>query len=77
MHDSRVGVPSNAQPKINCPQVNQGLEDKLLRVVDRCETEKNALNRDLQELTSRLVDAQLALAQLREENVGPLFRRVL
>ncbi|KAM7299786.1 tight junction-associated protein 1 [Ixodes scapularis] len=49
-------------------QVNQGLEDKLLRVVDRCETEKNALNRDLQELTSRLVDAQLALAQLREEN---------
>lgn len=49
-------------------KVNQGLEDKLLRVVDRCETEKNALNRDLQELTSRLVDAQLALAQLREEN---------
>lgn len=49
-------------------KVNQGLEDKLLRVVDRCETEKNALSRDVQELTSRLVDAQLALAQLREEN---------
>uniref|UniRef100_A0A1E1XIY3 Putative brain-enriched guanylate kinase-associated protein n=1 Tax=Amblyomma sculptum TaxID=1581419 RepID=A0A1E1XIY3_AMBSC len=49
-------------------KVNQGLEDKLLRVVDRCETEKNALSRDLQELTARLVDAQLALAQLREEN---------
>ncbi|KAH7940191.1 hypothetical protein HPB52_022106 [Rhipicephalus sanguineus] len=49
-------------------KVNQGLEDKLLRVVDRCETEKNALSRDLQELTTRLVDAQLALAQLREEN---------
>lgn len=50
-------------------KVNQGLEDKLLRVVDRCETEKAALSRDLQELTARLVDAQLTLAQLREENL--------
>ncbi|KAH6923580.1 hypothetical protein HPB50_002402 [Hyalomma asiaticum] len=55
-------------------KVNQGLEDKLLRVVDRCETEKNALSRDLQELTARLVDAQLALAQLREENVMQLLQ---
>ncbi|XP_064489878.1 tight junction-associated protein 1-like [Ornithodoros turicata] len=49
-------------------KVNQGLEDKLLKVVDKFETEKSALTRDVQELTNHLVDARLTIAQLREEN---------
>jgi len=49
-------------------KVNQGLEDKLLKIVDKYETEKNALNRDIANLTTRLVEARISLAQLEEEN---------
>lgn len=49
-------------------KVNQGLEDKLLKIVDKYETEKNALNRDIANLTARLVETRISSAQLEEEN---------
>lgn len=49
-------------------KVNQGLEDKLLKIVDKYETEKNALNRDITNLTARLVETRISLAQLEDEN---------
>lgn len=49
-------------------KVNQGLEDKLLKIVDKYETEKGALNRDVSNLTSRLVDARIMITDLEEEN---------
>ncbi|GAB6026565.1 Tight junction associated protein 1 (Peripheral) [Chamberlinius hualienensis] len=49
-------------------RVNQGLEDKLLKIVDKYETEKNSLNRDIANLTTKLVEAKLLVTQLEEEN---------
>lgn len=51
-------------------KVNQGLEDKLLRVVDKFESEKSALTRDVASLTQRLVDARFNVTRLQEENVS-------
>lgn len=49
-------------------RVNQNLEDKLLRIVDKCETEKNALTTEVSNLTRRLVDEKFNVARLQEEN---------
>ncbi|KFM74089.1 Tight junction-associated protein 1, partial [Stegodyphus mimosarum] len=49
-------------------KVNQGLEDKLLKLVDKFETEKNALTRDVADLTTRLVEARLSINDLEEQN---------
>lgn len=49
-------------------RVNQNLEDKLLRIVDKCETEKNALTSEVSNLTRRLVDEKFNVARLQEEN---------
>lgn len=49
-------------------KLNQGLEEKMLKVVEKFETEKNALTRDIADLTSKLVDARLTIAELEEEN---------
>lgn len=50
--------------------MNQGLEDKLLRVVDKFESEKGALTRDVASLTQRLVDARFNVNRYQEENVS-------
>uniref|UniRef100_A0A146LSC6 Tight junction-associated protein 1 n=4 Tax=Lygus hesperus TaxID=30085 RepID=A0A146LSC6_LYGHE len=49
-------------------KVNQNLEDKLLRIVDKCETEKNALTTEVANLTRRLVDEKFNVTRLQEEN---------
>ncbi|KAL1124533.1 hypothetical protein AAG570_001159, partial [Ranatra chinensis] len=49
-------------------KVNQNLEDKLLRIVDKCETEKNALTAEVSNLTRRLVDEKFNVSKLQEEN---------
>lgn len=49
-------------------KVNQGLEDKLLRVVDKFESEKGALTKDVASLTQRLVDARFNVNRFQEEN---------
>lgn len=49
-------------------KVNQGLEDKLLKVVDKFESEKGALTRDVASLTQRLVDARFNVNRYQEEN---------
>lgn len=51
-------------------KVNQNLEDKLLKIVDKCETEKNSLTRDLTSLTQKLVEARGKIHRLQDENVG-------
>lgn len=50
-------------------KVNQGLEDKLLRIVDKCETEKNSLHADITLLTKKLMEQQTNISKLHEENV--------
>ncbi|XP_015910903.1 tight junction-associated protein 1 isoform X3 [Parasteatoda tepidariorum] len=49
-------------------KVNQGLEDKLLKLVDKFETEKTALTKDVADLTNRLVEARLSINDLEEQN---------
>lgn len=49
-------------------KVNQNLEDKLLKIVDKCETEKNTLTAEVAVLTRRLVDEKFNVARLQEEN---------
>ena len=49
-------------------KTNHALEDKLLRVVDKFETDKNAMTRDLASQTQRLVQTKLSISQLRERN---------
>ncbi|BES89072.1 Tight junction associated protein 1 (Peripheral) [Nesidiocoris tenuis] len=49
-------------------KVNQNLEDKLLRIVDKCEMEKNALTAEVANLTRRLVDEKFSVTRLQEEN---------
>ncbi|KAG8175592.1 hypothetical protein JTE90_013411 [Oedothorax gibbosus] len=49
-------------------KVNQSLEDKLLKLVDKFETEKNALTRDVGDLTHRLVETRLMVKDLEEQN---------
>lgn len=49
-------------------KVNQGLEDKLLKLVDKFETEKNSLTKDIEDLTNQLVEARLSIDDLEEQN---------
>ncbi|CAH1101139.1 unnamed protein product [Psylliodes chrysocephalus] len=49
-------------------RVNQGLEDKLLKLVDVCETEKTALTKDVATLSHKLADANYTIKKLKEEN---------
>ncbi|CAG9855564.1 unnamed protein product [Phyllotreta striolata] len=49
-------------------RVNQGLEDKLLKLVDVCETEKTALTKDVATLSHKLADANYNIKKLKEEN---------
>lgn len=49
-------------------KVNQALEDKLLRIVDKFETEKANLTRDVSDLTNKLVEARVTIDDIEEEN---------
>ncbi|XP_072399937.1 uncharacterized protein [Diabrotica undecimpunctata] len=49
-------------------RVNQGLEDKLLKLVDVCETEKTTLTKDVATLSHKLADANYSVKKLKEEN---------
>ena len=49
-------------------QTNHSLEDKLLRVVDKFEADKNQLTRDLASQTQKLVQAKLMIQQLHDQN---------
>lgn len=49
-------------------KVNQALEDKLLRLVDKFESEKSMLTRDVADLTTKLVEARVMLTEVEEEN---------
>ncbi|KAJ8966564.1 hypothetical protein NQ314_003459 [Rhamnusium bicolor] len=50
-------------------RVNQGLEDKLLKLVDVCETEKNTLTKDVATLSHKLAEANYAIKKLTEDNL--------
>lgn len=50
-------------------KVNQNLEDKLLRIVDKCETEKGAFTKDIATLSHRLAEANYAIHRLKQDNV--------
>ncbi len=47
-------------------KTNHSLEDKLLRVVDKFEADRNQMTRDLASQTQKLVQAKLAAQQLRD-----------
>ncbi|XP_060519448.1 uncharacterized protein LOC132697807 isoform X2 [Cylas formicarius] len=49
-------------------RVNQGLEDKLLKLVDVCETEKNTLTKDVATLSQNLAEANYAIKKLTQDN---------
>lgn len=49
-------------------KTNAGLEDKLLRVVDKFESEKNQMTRDLASQTQKLVEAKLTIQRLSDQN---------
>lgn len=51
-------------------KVNQNLEDKLLRIVDKCETEKGAFTKDIATLSHRLADANFTIHRLTQDNVS-------
>jgi len=51
-------------------KVNQNLEDKLLRIVDKCETEKGAFTKDIASLSHRLADANYTIHRLTQDNVN-------
>ncbi|XP_013417574.1 tight junction-associated protein 1 [Lingula anatina] len=48
-------------------KVNQGLEDKLLKLVNRFEVDKTALQKDVATMTTKLVDARITITDLEEE----------
>ena len=50
-------------------RVNQGLEDKLLKLVDVCETEKTTLTKDVAILSQKLAEANYAIKKLTDDNV--------
>lgn len=54
-------------------RVNQGLEDKLLKLVDVCETDKSTLTRDVATLSRNLAEANYAVKKLMEDNVSFLY----
>ncbi|QQP50164.1 uncharacterized protein FKW44_011075 [Caligus rogercresseyi] len=49
-------------------RTNSNLEDKLLRIVDKFESDKSQMTRDLASQTQKLVEAKLNLQQLRDQN---------
>ena len=49
-------------------KTNNSLEDKLLRIVDKFESDKNQMTRDLASQTQKLVQAKLSLQQLHDQN---------
>lgn len=49
-------------------RVNQGLEDKLLKLVDTCETDKSALTKDVAILSQKLAEANYTIKKLTESN---------
>lgn len=49
-------------------KVNHNLEDKLLKVVSGFESEKMELQKELSSVTSKLVEARLAVTDMEEEN---------
>ncbi|XP_044268998.1 uncharacterized protein LOC123014143 [Tribolium madens] len=49
-------------------RVNQGLEDKLLKLVDVCETEKSMLTKDVATLSQKLAEANHTVKKLTEDN---------
>jgi len=51
-------------------RVNQSLEDKLLLLVDKTETEKNILQSEITKLSQKNIDQQLKINQLNDENVS-------
>ena len=51
-------------------KVNQNLEDKLLRIVDKCQTEKGAFAKDIATLSHRLADANYTIHRLTRDNVS-------
>lgn len=51
-------------------RVNQGLEDKLLKLVDVCETDKSTLTKDVATLSHKLADANYTIKRLTEDNVS-------
>lgn len=53
--------------------MNQGLEDKLLKLVDVCETEKSTLTKDVASLSHKLADAKYTIKKLTEDNVSRSF----
>lgn len=50
-------------------RVNQGLEDKLLKLVDTCETDKSTLTKDVAVLSHKLAEANYSIKRLTEDNV--------
>lgn len=54
-------------------KVNQNLEDKLLKIVDKCETEKGAFTKDIATLSHRLADANYTIHRLTQDNVSFIF----
>ncbi|XP_058808325.1 uncharacterized protein LOC131673945 [Phymastichus coffea] len=49
-------------------KVNQNLEDKLLKIVDKCETEKGAFTKDVATLSHRLAEANYTIHRLTQDN---------
>lgn len=54
-------------------RVNQSLEDKLLLLVDKTETEKNVLNSEITTLSRKMLDQQLKVNHLNDENVSYIY----
>ena len=49
-------------------RTNMSLEEKLLKIVDKFEGEKNLINRDLSTQTQKVVEAKLTIQQLHKQN---------
>ena len=49
-------------------KTNNSLEDKLLRIVDKFDAEKNQMSRDLASQTQRLVESKLTIQRLHDQN---------
>jgi len=58
-------------------RVNQSLEDKLLLLVDKTESEKNVLNTEITILSQKIVDQQLHINQLNDESVSYTFFKII
>ncbi|KAK9887055.1 hypothetical protein WA026_019980 [Henosepilachna vigintioctopunctata] len=61
-------VPRLSDAHKRVQRVNQGLEDKLLKLVDACETDKNALTKDVAVLSEKLAEANYSVKKLTDSN---------